>query len=262
MQRVLSSVGIIAVVIFSLFVDEKMFICLIAALLFFSSIEWMKMLGAQKLHSMLYSAFNVALLVLGVCVDHFWLVAAGVIWWVFGVVLLFKYVTKSLAGVKWSSHMHLVVGTMLLVPSCSGLIVLREFGGDIFLILLLLVWAVDIGGYFVGRKYGANKLMPMISPSKTIEGSLGGVMFAMILTVAAYYLIPIDSFGLVEIMLVALFIALFAILGDLFESMVKRRFGIKDSGDIIPGHGGLLDRIDSLTAAAPPFALMLLYMPF
>lgn len=261
-QRMLSSIGIIAVVVFALFVPESIFMCMIGLLLFFSSVEWMRMLDFSNWHNMAYAFANVILLLLGILFDNFWLVMAGVLWWSVGIALLFQYIAKSSAGVQWSVRMHMIVGAMLLVPSCSSLIVLREFGGDILLILLLLVWAVDIGGYFVGKKYGANKLMPLISPAKTIEGSAGGVALAMALTIAAYYLIPIDSFGVIEIMLIALFIALFAILGDLFESMVKRRFGIKDSGNVIPGHGGLLDRIDSLTAAAPPFALMLLYMPF
>jgi phosphatidate cytidylyltransferase len=262
MQRMLSALGIIAIVAFSLFVREEVFIFLITLLLFFSSIEWVKMLNLTVWHNICYAIFNVTLLLFGIFVDHFWLVSIGVLWWGIGIILLFQYVSNSAAGVKWSAKAHLIVGAMLLVPSCSSIIVLRKFGSDILLILLLLVWAVDIGGYFVGKKYGANKLMPLISPAKTIEGSLGGVALAIILTLAAYYIIPIDSFGLLEIILITVFIAVFAILGDLFESMVKRRFGIKDSGNVIPGHGGLLDRIDSLTAAAPPFALLLLYMPF
>ncbi len=262
MQRMLSVLGIIVIVTFALFVREDVFMFLISLLLFFSSIEWMNMLDTSKFHNICYAIFNVALLLFGIFVDHFWLVAIGVLWWVVGIILLFQYVRKSAAGVKWSKITHVVVGAMLLVPSASSIIVLREFGADILLILLLLVCSVDAGGYFVGKKYGANKLMPLISPAKTIEGSLGGVVLAIILTIAAYYIIPIDSFGLLEIILMSLFIAIFAILGDLFESMVKRRFSIKDSGNVIPGHGGLLDRIDSFTAAAPPFALLLLFMPF
>jgi phosphatidate cytidylyltransferase len=125
-------------------------------------------------------------------------------------------------------------------------------GPQIVLWLVLLVIAADVGAYAVGRSFGRRKLAPRVSPGKTLEGALGGIaMVALVAWAGAAH------FGLPQPAVVAFgcAVGIFSIIGDLTESMFKRAAGLKDSGALLPGHGGLLDRIDSVTAAAPLYAL-------
>lgn len=134
-----------------------------------------------------------------------------------------------------------------------NLVVARTSGLAMTFLALFIVWATDIGAYLVGRQFGKHKLLPAVSPNKTIEGSLGGVLSAVV--VAAIFAIfqpkltaqyPFLAF----LIMVALF-SVFAQFGDLVESAIKRRFGVKDSGKLIPGHGGILDRFDSMIFVFP-----------
>ena len=133
-----------------------------------------------------------------------------------------------------------------------------EYHRALLLFSLLIVWVADSGAYFVGRKYGKNKLAPSISPGKTIEGAAG----ALLLTTLFAFLFA-DYFSLpVEISLVyAIIITLFSIFGDLFESYLKRAANLKDSGNIIPGHGGVLDRIDGICSSIPIIFSVIIFFP-
>ena len=126
----------------------------------------------------------------------------------------------------------------------------RESGVSVLMFALLVVWSTDIGAYFCGMKFGKNKLAPHISPNKTIEGAVGGVICAVV--VAAIYLIfwPMEYSLLVMLPLTAIF-SVVGQMGDLVQSAYKRHYGVKDSGNILPGHGGILDRFDSLLFVFP-----------
>lgn len=184
----------------------------------------------------------------------------ALMWWVASVVMVFCY-PKGQAFWQQSDFYKGLFGQLTLVPFWLGLIALRSYGYDndpllgAFLITTVfgIVWGADVGAYFVGRSLGKRKLMPNVSPGKTLEGMIGGVATALIVMFAAQsYFFNIE---LSLLMLLGLFTALASVFGDLSESMFKRSSSIKDSGTLLPGHGGVLDRIDSLTAAIPLFAL-------
>ena len=135
-------------------------------------------------------------------------------------------------------------------------------GSWLILLLLLIVWAADTGAYFAGVNLGKRKLAPHISPGKTREGLVGGLIAAPVIALLAVYLMPIEAIRPIPLILLSLVTALVSVGGDLMISMHKRTSGYKDSGKLLPGHGGILDRLDSLLAAAPFFALGLLVSGF
>lgn len=165
---------------------------------------------------------------------------------------------------QWRSRQWLIlalVGWVVLIPTWLALVELRSIGPGLLLGLLAVVWVADTAAYFAGRKFGRHKLAPAISPGKTWEGVAGAY-----LGVSLYALVwgmwdgtaVLFSSGLWLGVVLLWMLTLFSILGDLFESWMKRVAGIKDSGRILPGHGGMLDRIDALTAAVPIAAFGLL----
>jgi phosphatidate cytidylyltransferase len=179
------------------------------------------------------------------------LLSAACAWWV----IAFFWLTLAPA---WSrSALTLVCGLAVLAPAFVALARLQisaagfARGPIIVLWLVLMVCAADIGAYFAGRAFGKRKLAPRVSPGKTWEGAAGGLaMVALVAAGGALY------FGLPLIVVVfGCGVGIFSVIGDLTESMFKRAAALKDSGTLLPGHGGLLDRIDSVTAAAPLYAL-------
>jgi len=171
-------------------------------------------------------------------------VACG--WWLVAFVWTFFYPTAIPAVVRWLS------GALVLVPLFAALILL--FRMDVFnlLFVLLIVWAADAGAYFAGKQFGRVKLAPAISPGKTWEGVIGGLLVVALLAAATAYRTDAE---LIVLLPFCLAVAVLSVVGDLTVSMFKRTAGIKDSGSLFPGHGGVLDRIDSVSAAAPLFAI-------
>ena len=147
-------------------------------------------------------------------------------------------------------------GLILLLPTCLAFVALREQSVWLLLFLMVLVWVADIAAYVFGRAFGKHKLAPRISPGKTWEGAAGallcGVLYTLVIqTFAPTILAPFLSFSRMGLVWMALLVVVISILGDLFESHMKRSAGLKDSGNLIPGHGGILDRIDSQTSVLP-----------
>ncbi|MCO6523488.1 MAG: phosphatidate cytidylyltransferase [Candidatus Schmidhempelia sp.] len=188
----------------------------------------------------------------------------GFCWWLSALVLVTTY-PKSAKFWENSCFLKGLFGFCTLFPFFGGMIILRSisyennpyFGAFVLLYVLILIWATDTGAYFVGRMCGKHKLASKVSPGKTVEGLIGGVITAMLIAAVTIHFFYNDiSFG--KLMIISLITILASALGDLTESMFKRTAGIKDSGTLIPGHGGILDRIDSLTSAVPLFTALLL----
>lgn len=153
------------------------------------------------------------------------------------------------------------VGWLLLVPTWAALVALHERGPQWLLAAMALVWVADSAAYFAGRTFGRHKLAPAISPGKTWEGVAGALLGVVVYGLAIHSGLPFPGgLGIVGFVAFLLLLTAFSIVGDLFESMVKRQAGMKDSGTLLPGHGGILDRIDSLTSALPLAALGLHWM--
>lgn len=240
--------------------------------------EWGPLMGFDTKTRRIGFAATTIVLIAGICSviapDDLWINAVqlhdyvlvllwlAVAWWIFSAFLMFSYPNASSF---WSKHRSVrgVFGWLTLVPTWLALMVIRTndyqadtyHGAQLLMFLFLMVWSADVGAYFVGKAFGKNKLMPNVSPGKTFEGFLGGVIFACFLVTIAAYQLGWNSEQVTTVLLVTVLITTVSVLGDLNESMFKRQAGVKDSGSILPGHGGILDRIDSLTATAPVFAL-------
>ncbi|HJS35300.1 MAG TPA: phosphatidate cytidylyltransferase [Pseudoxanthomonas sp.] len=187
---------------------------------------------------------------------------AGAMWWLLALLWL-RFFHFASDHETWARVFKLAAGTLAVVPAwCAlGLIHSSEPNGHIWLfVALAIVWAADSGAYFAGRHFGGRwflgrKLAPRISPNKTLEGLLGGLAAGMLVAGVGALIAGVDLAQVPGVLLVAVFTVLFSVVGDLFESLLKRHVGAKDSGDVIPGHGGVLDRIDGVLAALPIFVL-------
>jgi phosphatidate cytidylyltransferase len=169
--------------------------------------------------------------------------------WLFGFVsILLHPAFSKLYQNRWVAG---VLGWVLLLCAWISLMTLfqAEHGKLWLLWLFVLTTATDVGGFFVGRAYGQHPLALSISPGKTLEGAAGGVCLALIICVSA--LVYSGGLGLYAAIGLTLTMSVISIFGDLFESLMKRVSGVKDSGDLLPGHGGVLDRIDSIVAVLP-----------
>jgi phosphatidate cytidylyltransferase len=187
------------------------------------------------------------------------MVMIGVIWWCLAALWLRHYDFAS----DHDTHARvfkLAAATLSVIPAWCALALIhasQPHGNRWLLVALMIVWAADSGAYFAGRRFGKTKLSPRISPNKTVEGMIGGVVAGMLVALVAAPLVDpgIHPKELVYVAIVAIWTILFSVVGDLFESLLKRHVGAKDSGTLIPGHGGVLDRIDSVLAALPVFAI-------
>jgi phosphatidate cytidylyltransferase len=185
---------------------------------------------------------------------------AGAAFWLCAIVGVLTYpASAGWLGSGWAGRAGLACsGWLVLLAAWTALLVVRDraFGAHWLVWLFVLVWAADIGAYFAGRRFGRRKLAPRVSPGKTWEGVAGGAALALLVT--GLLLLAADRWAPVWLAVIVVLVAI-SVCGDLFESVLKRHRGVKDSGAILPGHGGALDRVDSLLAALPFFALFMLW---
>jgi len=194
------------------------------------------------------------------------LAMVGVAWWLLATLWL-RYYDFASDHDTGARVFKLAAGTLAVIPAWAALCVIHagENGGHgnrWLLLALAIVWATDTGAYFAGRRFGKRKLAPRISPNKTVEGLAGGVAAGVLVAVAFAPLAGATVAQLPLVALVAVATVLASVVGDLFESLLKRHVGAKDSGTLIPGHGGVLDRLDSVLAALPVFAFGQIWLGF
>tara|TARA_R110002167_G_scaffold68738_7_gene194083 strand:- start:131 stop:712 length:582 start_codon:yes stop_codon:yes gene_type:complete len=186
-------------------------------------------------------------------------------WWLIATMLVMTFPDSSRYWKQpWVSAL---LGFVVIIPMWKALVFIRESSFTpiesfnpllLILYILLLVWAADVGAYFTGKAWGKSKLAPNVSPGKSWAGAWGGVSAAMILGAVTSYLMELSFSMSLQFLVITALTAMISIIGDLTESMLKRTRGIKDSSALLPGHGGVLDRIDSLLAAIPVFVFLLM----
>lgn len=168
------------------------------------------------------------------------------IWWFIAFLWIFFFPTPIPMAIRW------LCGVLVLVPAFVALLLLYNLSAEMLLFALVVVWAADMGAYFSGKYFGRVKLAPSISPGKTWEGVFGGLLLVSLLTLAFG---KYSGLNVAVLLPFCLAVTAISVVGDLTVSMFKRTAGVKDSGQLFPGHGGILDRIDSISSATPLFAL-------
>lgn len=179
---------------------------------------------------------------------------ASVVFWLFFVpVWLFKQFQIK------NKLLMAILGWLVLLPLWGALVSLKQMSPKVLFGFMLLVWIADSAAYFAGKQFGKHKLAPSISPGKTWEGVLGALIAVSVYGILVAYS---EELKLVNVIAATTLLLGLSVIGDLFESMIKRQAGVKDSGHLLPGHGGVLDRIDALTSTLPMAFLLILFINF
>ncbi len=225
--------------------------------------EWSTLIGLKNHVSKLAYITLIGAFVLAVWLfmqphENVFLLVTG-LWWLSVVIMLTLYKSNWLRSV-WLQKLLEFSGFVVLVPAWLALTKLHDQGPETLMFLLALVWVADIAAYFVGKRFGKNKLAPLLSPGKSREGVLGALLASLVMAVIGLRIFTFDKQASMYFIGLCVLTALISVAGDLYESLLKRKAGAKDSGTILPGHGGVLDRIDSLTAAAPVYLLGLYWI--
>ena len=269
--RVLTAIALLAVLIPAVFYPDPLAFAWVAGILMTCGTwEWLRLNGAQP-----QAAVGGALLCALVCaglwsvevqpfeMQAIWLFAS--LAWLLGGGYLIRNGVQTWSS--WSPRFRQVVGFLLLCVAWLAVVAARKQGINFLFSVMALVWMADIAAYFAGRKFGgrlfAKKLAPEISPGKTREGALGGLLGVSVLALIwwfadsamaadspSIYTILASRYG-VWMLLAALLLGVMSIVGDLLESLIKRAAGVKDSSQLLPGHGGVLDRVDALLPVLP-----------
>lgn len=266
--RVLTAVLLVAVFLLCLFALPAIgWAGVIAAVLWLAAGEWCRLVSATLFASIVFRVLVVLPVLVfasrdwgrdGIVVTAGTYVAA-LAFWLFTVSSFLRLKPNLSRGLG-----RYIIGVMLLVPASLAMYQLRMFSPWMLLGAMAAVWLADIAAFFSGRSFGKRKLAPTISPGKSWEGVIGALVAVVVFALACRVLVPGVSavLGAGVAVALALLYTMTGVLGDLFESLVKRMAGVKDSGTLLPGHGGVLDRIDSLLPTLPMAALIALWIHY
>ncbi|MGB5396396.1 MAG: phosphatidate cytidylyltransferase [Gammaproteobacteria bacterium] len=259
-QRVLTAIPLAAFVVWMLlFQPTNVVIYLFLFVAFLAGFEWARLSGVQAL------ALRVGIAGLMALMSWFvlqldpamtqWFVIAAVLWW-FAIAFYLRG-AKPRDVLQQLSLDKLLAGVLIVPAAVVAMTILHAGvqGPHWLLYGLMLVWVADIGAYFAGRRFGKHKLAPALSPGKTREGLYGALLATSIYSVIASFYFQLNVELTAFLLLLSVALTLISVIGDLYESLLKREAGVKDSGQLLPGHGGMLDRIDSVLAAMPLFLL-------
>jgi len=254
-QRIKTAIILIIIVGIALFASQTpiLFAPLLVIGVIIAAHEWTKLMPKWRLPA------RFVVLVLAVTLVSLMFEVTWVFWWAASLVIwlmALSWVGKFPTHTNWYGKQLALMGVVILTASITAMFYLWQLSPWWLLYVFLLVWCADSGAYFVGRKLGRRKMAPNVSPNKSMEGLAGGLVTGLLVVIAiSVFKLQLTGVALVAFVILSALTILVSVLGDLFESMLKRRAGVKDSGTFLPGHGGILDRIDSLLSATPIFAL-------
>lgn len=267
--RVITALVLLAVLLPILFLLPPIYIgVFFLVALLAAAWEWSRLLTPQvRAAAWVYALFCLVIILFLLGMQNvswqFALLLLAVIFWFFvAPFLLAKGMNLSLEKLR---PFYVVLGLIVLPATWFALVFLRELGLIFLLTSMAFVWVADIGAYFVGKAFGKHKLAVQISPGKSIEGAIGGLILCYVYAFLCVYYLSFEStlfgawairFGWVPMFLMVTVLTAFSIFGDLFESQLKRLAGVKDSSHLLPGHGGVLDRVDALIPTMPIAALL------
>jgi phosphatidate cytidylyltransferase len=266
-QRVITALILAPLVVTAVLLLPTFYVALLLSLVVgVGSREWARLSGMTELSQQLL--YSLLILCLMVCCYRYlpetWIpviMGFSVLWWCHVLLRITQYRADHVP--VQSQLLKSLEGVIVLLPSWLALITMHRipvYGPGLLLFVLILIWSADVGAYFAGHRWGQTKLAPEVSPGKTREGVYGAVISALLCGLILVWWLETGWVKSPLILILCLITMLSSVVGDLFESLLKRQRGMKDSGTLLPGHGGMLDRIDSLTAAAPVFLFGLILL--
>ena len=266
-QRLLTAVLLIPIIIWLLSLSSQILAGVMSVFVVLGAWEWGRLCGWHHPLARLAYAMVVGSALLAIY--WFWhqsgmmyILLAACLWWLLALHWVWRYQQGSDLMPK-SPLIKGLSGLFILLPAWVALLVLHQQkpeGGQWVIFLLVLIWVADSGAYFVGKRWGQLKLADKISPGKTWEGVMGALLMSSVVSLGYALLKAMPLISLLLFIVLCLLTVMASILGDLLESLFKRQVGLKDSSQLLPGHGGVLDRIDSLTSAAPIFVVGLVLL--
>ena len=260
-QRIITALLMLPIALGGFFLlDGAAFAWFIGAIIAVAAWEWAQLAGLTGQPQRLGYAGAVAAALLLLYFNQQLaglLMALGIGWWLLATLLVLTFPESSR---YWASRpIRLLIGLLILLPAWQGLLLLKglEHGNLLILAVMVMVWGADIGAYFSGRAFGRRKLAAQVSPGKSWEGVCGGLLATGLIAIGTGLYCQWSARVMILAVLATVLVVSLSVVGDLTESMFKRQAGVKDSSNLLPGHGGVLDRVDSLTAAVPLFYVLL-----
>jgi len=263
-QRILTAIPLAAFVFWMIFYQPtEIFFYFVLFIVLIAAYEWAKLSAVHNV--MLRLLFSVVVTAGVWLIQQYlsditiWFIYVSVLWW-FSITFYLKTAKPKAIKNHLNAELRIdkLLAAFIVLPAAAfsmQQIHSMWMGADWLFYSLSLVWVADIGAYFSGKKFGKNKLAPNISPGKTKEGLVGAVIATSLYTLAASFYFELNTDNAALLVLLAIILTFISVTGDLYFSFLKREAGLKDSGRILPGHGGILDRIDSVLAALPVFLI-------
>lgn len=263
-QRVMTAAVLIPLVVLAvLYTTTSTFQYLLAAFVMLAAWEWFDVVGVKGAagKGLAFAALLLTGLIAKLYLNNEIIYIAAALWSCFALLVIVfanRALPKSILKLFTQPGLATVLAIITLVVFFQTSVLLQqipEIGPRLMLFVMVTVWLADTGGYFAGKRWGKHRLASMISPNKTWQGVAGAIVLVIIGALFAYLTLLNSAISLSQWLVLLVVTALFSIIGDLIESVFKRSHDVKDSGNLLPGHGGVLDRVDSLLAAVPVFVI-------